>query len=282
MSDSQPPPANSTSTEPRQSDNPVANITDEQILEFETKIKDEEAKVVELVNVKVDLSELYKEYESGSQVFREKINNLQKNHSHFRRCRGDGNCFYRAFAYAWFERILLNRQLIPTAVQTLNDCKQLLGNAGFQLLAYEDFYDAAMDTLVAIDRHQIDDLDMLLSRFQTDEISNGIVVFFRFVTSAYLQAHQADYYPFVMDYGTMEQFCSREVEAMGRESEEIHIIALTNALNVGVTVAYLDSNPNSNEVNFHEFVPESAKDFGKDNPIVLLYRPGHYDILYRS
>lgn len=59
---------------------------------------------------------------------------------------------------------------------------------------------------------------------------------------------------------------------MGKESDHIHITALTQALGVPVQVVYMDRGEGN--TNLHVF-PEDSKP-----SITLLYRPGHYDILY--
>ena len=60
---------------------------------------------------------------------------------------------------------------------------------------------------------------------------------------------------------------------MYREADHLHITALTNALGVCVSVCYMDRT-DGGQVNDHRF-PEDG------TPRVhLLYRPGHYDILY--
>lgn len=65
----------------------------------------------------------------------------------------------------------------------------------------------------------------------------------------------------------------QEVEPMYKESDHIHIIAMSTALGTGVRVRYMDRGAEK-EVTAHDF-PEGA------TPAVhLLYRPGHYDILY--
>lgn len=66
----------------------------------------------------------------------------------------------------------------------------------------------------------------------------------------------------------------KEVEPMSKESDHIHIIALARALNVSILVEYMDRGEGGT-VNHHVF-PE-----GSDPRIFLLYRPGHYDILYK-
>lgn len=60
---------------------------------------------------------------------------------------------------------------------------------------------------------------------------------------------------------------------MGKESDHIHIIALAAATGVPVRVEYMDRGDSAN-VNHHDF-PE-----GSHPHIHMLYRPGHYDLLY--
>ena len=67
--------------------------------------------------------------------------------------------------------------------------------------------------------------------------------------------------------------CPQEVDPMDKESDHIHISALTSALGVGVCVEYMDRGKGG-QVNSHYF-PEDVSP-----SIHLLYRPGHYDILY--
>ncbi len=63
---------------------------------------------------------------------------------------------------------------------------------------------------------------------------------------------------------------------MYRESDHIHIIALTNALNTPVGIIYLDRGEHDH-VTIHNF-PEDCP----DSKITILYRPGHYDIIYND
>lgn len=72
---------------------------------------------------------------------------------------------------------------------------------------------------------------------------------------------------------TMAEFCHQEVEPMYKESDQIHIIALTAALNIGVRVIYMDRGEGQSIVAYD--FPE-----GLEPKVFLLYRPSHYDILY--
>jgi len=61
---------------------------------------------------------------------------------------------------------------------------------------------------------------------------------------------------------------------MYRESDHMHAIALTSALKVGIRVVYLDRGEATTTPPAHDF-PENCPP-----SVNLLYRPGHYDILY--
>lgn len=110
-------------------------------------------------------------------------------------------------------------------------------------------------------------------------------MFFRFVTSGEIRKRSEFFEPFVMGLseGTVEQFCKSSVEPMGEESDHVHITALSDALGVAIRVVYLDRSSCDSggelTVNHHDFVPTLSSP--PHTPfITLLYRPGHYDILY--
>lgn len=80
---------------------------------------------------------------------------------------------------------------------------------------------------------------------------------------------------------------------MGEECDHVHIIALSDALGVAIRVVYLDRSScdkGALAVNHHDFLPTVSADESSlsldahgntTEPFVtLLYRPGHYDILY--
>ena len=61
---------------------------------------------------------------------------------------------------------------------------------------------------------------------------------------------------------------------MCKESDHIHITALAQALSLSIQVEYMDRGEGGT-TNPHVF-PE-----GSEPKVYLLYRPGHYDILYK-
>ena len=54
----------------------------------------------------------YAEYEAGSSVFVSKIKTVEASYRAIRRARGDGNCFFRSFVFAYMEQ-LVNLQDLP-------------------------------------------------------------------------------------------------------------------------------------------------------------------------
>jgi ubiquitin thioesterase protein OTUB1 len=83
-------------------------------------------------------------------------------------------------------------------------------------------------------------------------------------------------------------YCSREVEPMGKECGMVTVAALAECLGVKVVIEYMDgrlvkkSNGEDAVVN-HVFgqVDEEEEEEKEDRIcLTLLYRPGHYDILY--
>ena len=81
--------------------------------------------------------------------------------------------------------------------------------------------------------------------------------------------------PFLPEpYVSVEQYCAAEVEPVGRECEQVHVVALAEAIGARIEIEYLSAATRGQVV---------RSCFGPDaGPLVeLLYRPGHYDVLYR-
>ncbi|RDX98726.1 Ubiquitin thioesterase otubain-like protein, partial [Mucuna pruriens] len=132
----------------------------------------------------------------------------------------------------------------------------------------------------------------LISSTCLDKFVSSVVMFFRFVTSAEIQKRAEFFEPFILGLTntTVEQFCKSSVEPMGEESDHVHITALSDVLGIPIRVVYLDRSSCDTggvSVNHHDFMPvagylpNASCCSEKNIPfITLLYRPGHYDILY--
>ena len=117
--------------------------------------------------------------------------------------------------------------------------------------------------------------------------------YLRVLTSAQMKSNPDRYLPFLLaDYDLhncmdVPTYCSREVEPMGKECGMVTVAALAECLDVKVVIEYMDgrlvkkSNGEDVVVN-HVFGQVDDDEEEKDDRIclILLYRPGHYDILY--
>uniref|UniRef100_A0AAV2KR89 ubiquitinyl hydrolase 1 n=2 Tax=Knipowitschia caucasica TaxID=637954 RepID=A0AAV2KR89_KNICA len=190
---------------------------------------------------------------------------------HIRKTRPDGNCFYRAFGFAHLESLLDDSKELQRFKEVAAKSKQDLVEEGFTEFTIEDFHNTFMDLIEVCEKQQ--NLQDLWSSFNDQNVSDYMVVYLRLLTSGYLQRKPSFFQHFIEGGRSIKEFCQQEVEPMSRESDHIHIIALAAALNVTIRVEYMDRG--DGEVNHHTF-PE-----GGDPRIFLLYRPGHYDILYK-
>ncbi|KAK7676967.1 hypothetical protein QCA50_020085 [Cerrena zonata] len=231
------------------------------------------------------------EYENGNQVFVQQIDWLVNNgYKGIRRTRGDGDCFYRSLAFAYVERIMNSEDVdlnVMRAISTLEATPQMLLEVGFQELVFEDFLDIFKDLITRIVQPEPGRSRLtgrvLFDTFNNAEESNSIVMYLRLLTSAQIRLAPEDFAPFLFHPEIGEpmetvSFCENFVEAVGKEADHVQMTALTRALKINVNVAYLDGHARSDGVVTVDFVKfDNATE--PEEPISLLYRPGHYDIL---
>lgn len=256
------------------SNNVISDINhDEAILAQEKEIEREIAERIPLVDTKQDLSILEKEYALDDEVYQQKVKDLRSKYQSIRKTRPDGNCFFRAFSFAYLESLLSDQQEYTRFKQLAENSKEVLVSLGFQRFTIEDFHDTFMDVLKRIENNIT--LDDLLKIFNDQGYSDYIVVYMRLLTSGQLQKEASFFASFIDGQRTVQEFCKQEVEPMYKESDHIHVISLTRNLGVGVRIQYMDRGIGG-KVNTHDF-PED-----REPRIHLLYRPGHYDILYHT
>jgi ubiquitin thioesterase protein OTUB1 len=245
------------------------------------------------VGDKEPLSTLAAEFQSGSPILQEKIKLLGEQYDALRRTRGDGNCFYRSFMFSYLEHILetQDKAEVERILKKIEQCKKTLADLGYIEFTFEDFFSIFIDQLESVLQGHESSIgaEELLERTRDQMVSDYVVMFFRFVTSGEIQRRAEFFEPFIsgLTNSTVVQFCKASVEPMGEESDHVHIIALSDALGVPIRVMYLDRSScdaGNISVNHHDFSPEANSSDGAaaaEKPyITLLYRPGHYDILY--
>ncbi|XP_071657612.1 ubiquitin thioesterase OTUB1 isoform X2 [Patagioenas fasciata] len=205
-------------------------------------------------------------------VYRQKIQALLQKYSHIRKTRPDGNCFYRAFGFAHLEALLDDAQELQRFKEVSARSKEELVAQGFTEFTIEDFHNTLMELIERVERRV--PLPELLAAFNEPGTSDYLVVYLRLLTSGCLQRHQRFFQHFLEGGRSVKEFCQQEVEPMCKESDHIHIIALARALRVSILVEYMDRGEGGT-THPHVF-PE-----GSQPRVCLLYRPGHYDILYK-
>ena len=107
--------------------------------------------------------------------------------------------------------------------------------------------------------------------------SNSSTCYLKFLTGTELKADPNRFLPYLEEnYVDIDSFCRSHVEPMGKECTMVQVLALAEAFSVQVKIEYLDGHEiNNNKLTQHQFGPEHAT-----TALTLLYRPGHYDILY--
>lgn len=249
-------------------------LTIKQQKEIEKEINEQFALISDLLPV----ANLNTEY-MDDPVYKKKVEDISTKYKYIRKVRPDGNCFYRGFGFTILEYLIKNKDEFIKFRKIVEDSKAKLLQLNFPQFTIEDFYDTIMEVINRVepkeDSTQQLVLDDLFKLFNEQAYSDYVVVYLRLITSGKLQ-EDADFYSNFIEgnYTSLSDFCKKEVEPMYKESDHIHIIAICAALGVNVRVEYMDRG--THEVIAHDF-PESS-----DNPpIFLLYRPNHYDILYK-
>ncbi|EPQ30629.1 uncharacterized protein PFL1_01530 [Pseudozyma flocculosa PF-1] len=238
-------------------DTKLESLTDQQRIELAQKLRDEQTANQPLISEVQPIEVLLEEY-ADNDGFIGKIKWLRDEGRFIglRRAKGDGDCFYRAFAFAFIHKILLmnDRPLHHFVVKHVEGTLALLKQAGFDEEIYLDFYEPLRRLLARMhstdpETQELND-HALLEAINDPETSNSIVVYLRLLTSAFLKVNADEYTPFLFaldgDVGstsggppTMSDFCANQVEAIGKEADHVQITALSRALKTSLDVAYL-------------------------------------------
>jgi ubiquitin thioesterase protein OTUB1 len=245
-------------------------------------MEDYEATVKQMESIRNDVSantELIGELEPTTvlleeyddEVFCTKLKNLVPLYPRFRRTRGDGNCFYRSFGFGYMEMLCNDPQELERVLPIIKGSLAPLLAVGYPELTTEDFYDAFVGLAEAVQEKR--SAEHVLMTFRDSYMSDFLVVYLRILASGHLQIHHDDYAPFIEGGRSIADFRKSEVDPMGVEADHLQIKALCESLGVCIRVSYIDRSSGSFP-SIHD-VPDGGQ------PVVhLLYRPGHYDLLY--
>lgn len=201
---------------------------------------------------------------------------ISSKYSQVRRCRRDGNCFYRGFLFQMWEHFIKNKHSPEYAsfLGAVEKSKSDLMAIGYDEIAIEDFYDNFLDATKKLKDVEEADAETHLMKLLNDdkEMAAYLIMYARFMTACYLKQNAPLFEGFV-EFGDVAGFCTREVEAVDVECDHPQIIAITNYLGVGVEISSVGLNGQFECIK----LPEEGYDGFRAK---LLFVPGHYDALY--
>ncbi|KAK6223504.1 ubiquitin thiolesterase [Colletotrichum tabaci] len=245
-----------------------------------------------LVGDKITSEAITDEYAKADDIYIAKTINLPQTYSHYRPIQGDGNCGWRAIGFSYFEHLVNNgdqHQILGEAARIQSLDQYLLRVGGYDRMLFEDMVEETIGLLKDLAQNITNPqlaMHILLQRFNDQDISNAIIYHLRLLASSWLKGNPESYEPFIPAETGIAGYCG-ELERPNREIEHLGITLLAQVLlkpvNFVLEIAYLDRSPGS-QVNIYRFPDEAnGQDPANLGPIIyLLYRPDHYDILYKS
>ena len=255
--------------------------TDEEIVRFENELRSEQASKDPLVSPLLPLSFLSEEFASQPN-FAHKLELLTMpphNFSNIRKCRRDGNCFYRAVAYGLIEAFKVDES---AAERYENQWKEALKAAGYEATIYEDFSDSFWSYCKKIKSDNGDTIILTEDLWNADEYtSNLAIMLLRLLTSAHIRSNPTNFLAFIELFPSesITQWCERNIDAVGVDADQVQLIALAKSVQIALVVANLGSGMDQDDLQVSVF---DFKNEASDPTIQLLYRPGHYDLLYKT
>jgi len=253
---------------------------DEMILKQKEAIEKEIQASHKLVNEIEEVKVLETQF-CNDPTFLKNAIQLQGKYVSLRRTRPDGNCMYRALAFGQFERMIHDHDEAKRFKKCVDEAKEEMVKLGFPVFTMEDFYDNFVDQIDSVtsatedgDDSKSKRLNELVEVFNDEGQSNYLVAFMRLLTSMQIKKEAELYINFLDGDTDVHNFCALEVEPMFKESDIVHIHALSKAMGVIVRIVYLDRSV-KDDISIHDFPEETSSP-----NIHLLYRPGHYDLLY--
>ena len=150
---------------------------------------------------------------------------------------------------------------------------------GYDATAIEIFHESLVDLVTSIVDGTTTPEKIHEELLEENSTSDYCTWYCRVLTGTQLKSDPDRFLPYLED-GSLDvfSFCQKSVEPMGVECTMVQVLALAEIFEVQVKIEYLDgrdiTNSNSKLMQ-HQFGPEHAK-----TSLTLLYRPGHYDILY--
>ncbi|XP_020151925.1 OVARIAN TUMOR DOMAIN-containing deubiquitinating enzyme 1 [Aegilops tauschii subsp. strangulata] len=266
------------------------------------------------------LLDLVEDYPDND-IVQEMIKILCQRYVHFKRTRGDGSCFYRAFFFSYLENLgqmqdsqaEVTRLMEHVAVSRENFCRLKWDKAYF--LNPEEYFSSVASELNHLVNSVANGLssDELQKRSLQEMMPLRVISLLRLLAETEIRTRIDDYKPFIPGKVNVNQYCWKEVRPLDVKASALAMRALTYALGIplrletlgegltagGLQVKRLDFFPRSESGKgaFHivrsywssTTTPEpleigSGSLMSSDGTplLTLLCRPDNCDILYRK
>ncbi|KAJ5623116.1 hypothetical protein N7490_011721 [Penicillium lividum] len=238
-----------------------------------------------LVSPKQSSQGIAMEYANADPIYATKTSALSITHPMSRIMKGDGNCGWRAVAFGYFETLfnLRDSMRVQRELERIKSLSALLDQVGLQRDLYDIFVDATVEvfaqTLTAIQNGDQDET-FLVNAFNDEYESSALITHFRLLTSAWMKINPHRYQAFLSPL-PLDSYCASRIDTVRTEIDEVGLQALVDGViegaGFGVEILYLDRSE-GDAVTPHQLSPNRPS----EATIRLLYRPGHYDLLYRA
>ena len=216
-----------------------------------------------------------------------------KRYMAFRRVRGDGDCFYRAYLGGWMEVGLHSATVASDASINIDRVTEDLINhlpeslqSEFSVLAME-----LAERMYSVFQPEVQELEVALQTKASGAASKRGIRWLRLVISGYMRKNSELFEMISMaieqppghTWTSFDDYLRKEVETMGCEADDLQQNALVNALRMSVWIENLQPGaaPSwSRRCGVHtSILREPDEPLGADAlRVYMLYRPGHYDL----
>ncbi|KAM0867474.1 hypothetical protein ACQ4PT_041981 [Festuca glaucescens] len=219
-------------------------------------------------------------------AMKDKANMLLANYSEYRKVSGDGSCLYRSFIYSYLEQLVNvspdeELRLVRT-LEPLLEKFQRLHLPGSYYDGHNAFVNLILECMGRKQTLSVSDYeDWLFQESQNEQNFANIISYLRLVTAIQICSEVEKFRHAILDLDPLypEEWCRWKVIPMWAEGDEVHLVALTDVLHVPLQIVIVDISA-TEEPNTH-IIYESPDDLPLVPCVTLLYRPGHYDIIYK-
>merc|ERR1712087_529843 len=173
--------------------------------------------------------------------------------------------------------------LLTRVTEQVMTSMQRLEQFGYEAFTIEDFYYTFFDELQFYQRKlesgakATDSMgETAIERMSKDSHASTLIFWARMIASLQMRENEKDYAPFIQQgKGGFAGYLRSDVEALKSEADHLQTVALSKGLAVPITIYCLE--------NVQKGGPQTVRTMAdRQSCFDLLFRPGHYDVLYRS